>query len=81
MNLIDSGTKFYSDVNATIHATSPYAKAYGSYQHAIANLTLLDSQSYIISQNGLGYVFNFATSVDDYYDGMSGVDITLPYNN
>jgi hypothetical protein len=81
MNLIDSGTKFYADIEATIHATSQYAKVYGSYQHARANVTLNQSQGYIISQNGYGNVFNFATSVEGYYDGMGGVYITLPYNN
>ena len=81
MNLIDSGTKFYADIEAIVQASSQYAKVYGSYQHARLNVTLSDSQAYNISPAGLGSVFNFATSVEDYYDGMGGVDISLPYSS
>jgi hypothetical protein len=81
MNLINSGVKFYADIEAFVTANSQYAKVYGSYQHAITNVSLLQSQSYVISAAGLGYVFNFATSIEDYYDGMGGVDISLPYSS
>ena len=81
MNLINSGVDFYADIQALVTANSQYAKVYGSYQHAIVNVTLLDSQSYNISQAGLGHVFNFATSIENSYDGMGGVDISLAYSS
>ena len=81
MNLINSGVEFYADIETYVTATSQYAKVYGSYQHAVYNVTLIDSKSYTISGAGLGYVFNFATAVEDLYDGMGGVDISLPYSS
>jgi len=81
MNLINSGVDFYADIQALVTANSPYAKVYGSYQHAMANVSLIASQSYNISQAGLGHVFNFATEIEDYYDGMGGVEISLPYSS
>ena len=79
MNLVDSGSYFALDTTSVVYATSPYSEVYGSYQHAITNVTLDQSQSYSISHNGYGGVFNFATEVQDYYDQMGGVNITLPY--
>ena len=81
LNLINSGVEFYADIEAYVTATSQYAKVYGSYQHAVYNVSLIDSKSYTISGAGLGYVFNFATAVEDLYDGMGGVDISLPYSS
>ncbi len=50
---------------------------YGSYQHAVDNLTLAQSQNYTISRNGYGGVFLFNNSVRNYYDGMAGVSIDI----
>lgn len=50
---------------------------YASYQHAIQNITLTNSQKYTISTSGYGGVFLFTSPYNSYYDNMSGVDISL----
>lgn len=50
---------------------------YGSYQHAIASISLANSKKYSIASNGFGGVFLFKSSVRDYYDSMSGVEIAV----
>ena len=79
MNLVDAASYFECDIQAVIDSTSKYATVYGSYQHAMTNVTLAQSQAYNISHNGYGKVINFSTSVQDYYDGMQGVEISLGY--
>lgn len=79
MNLVDDASYFECDIEALITATSKYATVYGSYQHAMTNVTRAQSQAYNISHNGYGKVINFSTSVQDYYDGMQGVEISLGY--
>lgn len=79
MNLVDAASYFECDIQAVIQSTSKYATVYGSYQHAMTNVTLAQSQAYNISHNGYGKVINFSTSVQDYYDGMQGVEISLGY--
>lgn len=80
MNLVDDASYFECDLDALVVATSKYATVYGSYQHAVRDMTLAQSQSYSISHNGLGKVINFYPDVEPYYDRMGGVDIALPYN-
>lgn len=48
---------------------------YGSYQHAVRNISLSDSQNFTISSNGLGGVFKFNNN--DLFDKMSGVYISI----
>ena len=80
MNLVNNATYFETDITANVVATSQYAKVYGTYQHAVTDLSLGDSQSYTISHNGYGRVLNFATGVQHKYDGMNGVYKTLSYS-
>lgn len=80
MNLVDGASYFETDISAMVQATSQYAKVYGTYQHAVTDLSLGDSQSYTISHNGYGSVLNFATGVQHKYDGMNGVYKTLSYS-
>lgn len=48
---------------------------YGSYQHAVADVTLAESKSYTFG-NGLGGVFIFSnSSIASKYDGMQGVSV------
>ncbi len=77
MNLVDGASYFETDISANVITTSTNAVAYGTYQHAVTNVTLAQSQAYTISHNGLGGVLNFATSVHNLYDGMAGVSISL----
>lgn len=46
-----------------------------SYQHAISSISHNNSKNYTISPTGLGGVFNHTYS--SYYDGMSGIYITI----
>ena len=50
---------------------------YGSYQHAVSSVSLNQSKNYTISSAGLGGVVNFASSVSGYYDGMTGVNLSV----
>ena len=79
MNLVDVGTNFDCDIEAIVKSTSKWATVYASYQHAASNVTLAQSKAYNISHNGYGEVINFATAVENYYDGMQGVSIALGY--
>lgn len=79
MNLVDAASGFTCDIEAIVIATSQWAKAYGSYQHAMTAVTLAQSKSYTISHNGYGKVINFATAVQNDYDNMQGVSIELGY--
>lgn len=80
MNLVNGGTNFETEIAANVQATSQYAMAYGTYQHAVTDVTLDESQSYFISHNGFGDVVNFATGVQNKYDGMAGVSVSLSYS-
>ena len=80
MNLVNGGTNFETDISADVVATSEYAMAYGTYQHAVTDVSLDESQSYTISHNGFGGVLNFATGVQNKYDGMNGISISLSYS-
>lgn len=80
MNLVNNATSYETDISANVVATSQYAKAYGTYQHAVTDVSLDESQSYTISHNGFGDVVNFATGVQNLYDRMNGVSISLSYS-
>lgn len=77
MNLVNGASYFETDISANVVTTSSDAVAYGTYQHAVTDVTLNQSQSYTISHNGLGGVVNFTNSVYNLYDGMAGVSISL----
>lgn len=80
MNLVNNASYYETDISAVVQATSQYAKVYGTYQHAVTDVSLDESQSYFISHNGYGRVLNFATGVQHKYDGMNGVYKTLSYS-
>lgn len=80
MNLVDAGTGFTCEIEAVVTATSEWATVYGSYQHAVENVSLANSKAYTISHNGYGKVINFATGIQNSYDAMKGVSISLDYN-
>ena len=63
MNLVNGASYFETDISANVRATSSAATAYGTYQHALTDVSLSASQSYTISHNGFGDVLNFATCV------------------
>ena len=59
------GTSFYTTTGATL---------YGSYQHAIQNVSLSTSKLYYINYMGYGGVFDFYGAAWGKYDGANGVD-------
>lgn len=79
MNLVDAASDFQLEIESVVISTSKWATVYASYQHAASNVTLAQSKAYNISHNGYGEVINFATAVENYYDGMQGVSIALGY--
>ena len=50
---------------------------YGSYQHAMQNTTLANSQNYTLDYLGEGGVFAYYGNAIGVYDGMNGVDIQV----
>lgn len=50
---------------------------YGSYQHAMQNTTLLNSQNYYLDILGYGNVFAYTGNAIGVYDDMNGVDIDV----
>ncbi len=50
---------------------------YGSYQHAMQNTTLANSQNYTLDILGYGEVFSYYGNAIGVYDGMNGVDIDV----
>lgn len=62
--------------NMSFYAT-PGGTVYGSYQHAMKNTSLYNSQKYTLSRIGYGGVFWFDESVRENYDAMNGVYIDL----
>lgn len=57
--------------------TTKGGKVYGSYQHAVTNVSLYESQNYSVSYNGYGHVFQFNNGVNNKYDAMSGVEMNV----
>ena len=50
---------------------------FGSYQHAMQNTTLANSQNYNFDLGGYGGVFDYYGTAIGIYDGMNGVDIDV----
>lgn len=76
MNIVNSDiTSLQAVVECDIKATVNHPTVYGSYQHAVDNLTLAQSQNYTLGGAGLGGVFVFPYSIAQKYDGMSGVAV------
>lgn len=63
-------------VNILFNAT-PNGTIFGSYQHAMQDVTLPVSQEYNFSLGGYGNVFDFYGNAAGKYDHMAGVDITV----
>ena len=74
VKLPDTGENIIVDMSFTV---SRGGTVYGSYQHAMQNTTLLNSQNYTISIGGYGGVFLYNGNAIGVYDGMNGVDIDI----
>lgn len=50
---------------------------YGTYQHAIKNISKLNAKKFTFSPSGMGGVLNFKSSIGDYYDNTKGLSVTV----
>lgn len=48
-------------------------QVYGTYQHAVKNISLSNSKKYTIGAGGMGDVLNFTSGYSSYYDNTGGV--------
>lgn len=62
---------------AQIFNISNSGTVYASYQHAVKSISLSNSKKYSISRTGYGGVILFQNSIQPYYDGMGGVNISM----
>ena len=72
IKLPSSGTNISIEQKYTV---SIDGTVYASYQHAVKDITLADSQSYTLGGAGLGNVFVFTNGMYQYYDAMAGLYI------
>ena len=76
MNIVnDNITALQLTINCDFSAKSTTPAMYGSYQHAVANVSLAQSQNYTLGGAGLGRVFVYPYSISQKYDGMTGLQI------
>lgn len=76
MNLLNNSSLTYLEctIDSSMAINAYPAAVFGSYQHAIEDVSLATSQSYTIGAGGLGSVFIFPTdTIRLKYDGMNGV--------
>lgn len=50
---------------------------YGTYQHAMSNISLTNSQNYTLSNSGYGHVFSFTGVAASTYDQANGLNFSL----
>ena len=72
--LPEEGTNFI--INMAFSVTRG-GTVYGSYQHAMEDTTLVNSQLYTLDFSGYGNVFDFYSTAVGVYDQMNGVDIDV----
>ena len=76
MNIVnDDITALQTSVDCDVTPTLSHPGIFGSYQHAVASVTLAQSQNYTLSGAGLGGVFEYPYSISQKYDGMTGLTI------
>lgn len=76
MNIVnDNITALQTSVDCDVTPTIERPTISGSYQHAVASVSLADSQNYTLGVSGLGGVFVYPYSISQKYDGMTGLSI------
>lgn len=76
MNIVNSDIDALQlTVECDVAELQSYPTVYGSYQHAVSDVSLANSQNYTLGGGGLGDVFIYPYSISQKYDGMSGLSI------
>lgn len=76
MNIVNNTiTALQLSVDCDVKALDSAPAVYGSYQHAVASVSLANSQNYTLGISGLGRVFVYPYSISQKYDGMTGLQI------
>lgn len=76
MNLVDNSINYLQlDIAADIRSTTTHPEVFGSYQHAVTNISLANSKNYTLGGTGLGGVFVFPSSLTTKFDQMAGLRI------
>lgn len=74
MNIVNTDiTDLQLAVECDISPTESAPTIFGSYQHAVNDVSLANSQNYTLAGEGLGGVFLYPYSISQKYDGMSGI--------
>lgn len=77
MNLVNNTIKaIQCMIECDISPTIDHPSIYGSYQHAVASVSLANSQNYTLGGGGLGNVFIYPYNISQKYDGMTGLSLT-----
>ena len=78
MNIVNASiTALQLFAECDVEPTIDHPSIYASYQHAVDDLTLAQSQNYTLGGAGLGNVFIYPYNISQKYDGMSGLSITF----
>ena len=74
MNIVNNTISYLqTTTECDVATTLDHPSIYASYQHAVKDITLADSQSYSLGGAGLGGVFAFTNGMYQYYDAMTGL--------
>lgn len=79
MNLVNNSglQSLHCSTWADMYVNSNHGSLFGSYQHAVTNLSLANSKNYTLGSGGLGGVFIYPLNISQKYDGMGGTRINF----
>lgn len=76
-NLVDDATDYFNSLDVNI-TCSGVVNLYGTYQHAVEDISLSDSLKYTFGSSGMGGVLVFGnTSIANKYDNTQGLHISF----
>ena len=74
MNLVNNDINYLElSIDCLGKPSSSNPQVWASYQHAITDISLTQSQNYTISAAGMGKVINYDPSVVNYFNEMPGL--------
>ncbi len=76
MNIVNNTISYLqATTECDVTPTLTHPSIYASYQHAVKDITLAQSQTYTLGGAGLGEVFVFTNGMYQYYDDMNGLNL------